>query len=79
MGWHKTAVDGRVMWESPDGQRVADPADTPGTSREGPTRTIYRTVKGVSIENVVWLIIIALGIGAAAGGHFQEWLMTKPG
>lgn len=29
MGWNKTSVNGRVMWESPDGQRVADSADVP--------------------------------------------------
>ena len=71
MGWHKTTVDGRVMWESPDGQRVADRADIPGRGREAPTRTVYRTVGGVSVETMVVVALVSLAIGMALGGLVQ--------
>ena len=79
MGWHKITVDGRVMWESPDGQRVADLADIERMGGKAFTRTIYRTINGVSVETVICWVIIALAIGAVAGGHFQKWLMLNNG
>ncbi len=67
MGWSKIDVDGRVMWESPDGQRVADPADIPGMGQEMPTRTFYRTISGMGIDKVVALVALAFAIGMVVG------------
>ncbi len=71
MGWHKTDVDGRTMWESPDGQRVADPADIPGQGRDAPTRTVYRTVEGVSVGTMLGVALVSLGLGVILGASVQ--------
>ncbi len=67
MGWHKTTVDGKVMWEAPDGQRVADLADIHRIGREPPPRTIYRTVSGVNIETAICWVLVAGAAGIALG------------
>lgn len=35
MSWTKTTVDGKVMWESPGGERVRDRSDIPGMEYKG--------------------------------------------
>lgn len=70
MGWHKTDVEGRVMWESPDGQRVADPADIP-EFRKHPRDTnapivmsgVATLITGLVVGFVIGFIVAAMIFG----------------
>lgn len=65
MGWHKTDVDGRVMWESPEGERIADPANIPGNdSRQSAATPIE--LGGVGTSFLIGLIVGAV-IGLVIG------------
>ena len=70
MGWNKTSVNGRVMWESPDGQRVADPADIPdfqhSPSRTASLQPVFLSTFTTFAVGVFFGLVAGLVIGALA-------------
>ena len=62
MSWHKIDVEGRRMWESSDGERVADPNMIYSSSPRSSQRelSIHSGLGGLLI--IVFLLGLILGI-----------------
>lgn len=72
MSWHKTDVNGQIMWESCDGERVRDPSTINSLSNSPtyPTRPIY--CSGVPLEFLVVIVVIAFILGIVIGSKFHN-------
>lgn len=70
MGWNKVTHEGKVMWESPNGQRVSDPSDIDIIDGKPQYQIIPEGTGGdICVPIGIILLFIGIIIGVAIGAY----------